>query len=430
MPGRGPVPTPPRGPPPAPGPPRPPGRAPAPAPGPPRLPRPPPPPGRAPIGRGGMLLGLGRGPPGRGPPSPGLPGARGADGRGPGAPGLAVVLLGPGGAWLAGPEVPAAGWPGLGWPGRGADPIPVGVELNGLLPGRGPGRGPPRPGGAGRGEAAAAGRAGSAGCGLAAGGDSCSGACGCGNGACGTALAAVSVASSRRRGLAGRRPVTSGPSPAACSPPAVGCSAAAGALSAATAGRSAGAAAGGCCWPRSGAIAAGPGPAAAARALPLLPLGAAPLECPAACWPRPSGRAANASLSLRTTGASIVEDADLTNSPISWSLAITALLSTPNSLASSYTRTFATALPLLGPALPDHSAGPGQRVLRPASASAAHRRMLIGRSLQSQPAFRDLAAAPTLRAPNLRCRRAVVPAGRRSRAASSGLACLPGLLTG
>ncbi len=48
-----------------------------------------------------------------------------------------------------------------------------------------------------------------------------------------------------------------------------------------------------------------------------------------AAWP------ANSSLSLRTTGASIVEDADLTNSPISWSLAITALLSTPNSFASS-----------------------------------------------------------------------------------------------
>jgi hypothetical protein len=40
-------------------------------------------------------------------------------------------------------------------------------------------------------------------------------------------------------------------------------------------------------------------------------------------------------LSLRTTGASIVEDAERTNSPISWSLAMTALLSTPNSFASS-----------------------------------------------------------------------------------------------
>ncbi|MCW2918124.1 MAG: hypothetical protein JWN52_6192, partial [Actinomycetia bacterium] len=53
----------------------------------------------------------------------------------------------------------------------------------------------------------------------------------------------------------------------------------------------------------------------------------------------------NASVSLRTTGASIVEDAERTNSPISWSLAMTTLLSTPNSWASSYTRTFATTLP-------------------------------------------------------------------------------------
>ena len=33
--------------------------------------------------------------------------------------------------------------------------------------------------------------------------------------------------------------------------------------------------------------------------------------------------------------SSIVEEADRTNSPISWSLAMTALLSTPNSFASS-----------------------------------------------------------------------------------------------
>jgi hypothetical protein len=52
----------------------------------------------------------------------------------------------------------------------------------------------------------------------------------------------------------------------------------------------------------------------------------------------------NASVNLRTTGASIVEDAERTNSPSSWSLAMTTLLSTPNSLASSYTRTLATSL--------------------------------------------------------------------------------------
>lgn len=56
----------------------------------------------------------------------------------------------------------------------------------------------------------------------------------------------------------------------------------------------------------------------------------------------------SASVNLRTTGASIVEDAERTNSPSSWSLAMTTLLSTPNSFASSYTRTLATSL-LLGP---------------------------------------------------------------------------------
>ncbi|SDM24306.1 hypothetical protein SAMN05444921_105303 [Streptomyces wuyuanensis] len=64
---------------------------------------------------------------------------------------------------------------------------------------------------------------------------------------------------------------------------------------------------------------------------------------PEPCW--------KASVSLRTTGASIVEDAERTNSPSSWSLAMTTLLSTPNSLASSYTRTLATSL-LLGPGCP------------------------------------------------------------------------------
>lgn len=67
-------------------------------------------------------------------------------------------------------------------------------------------------------------------------------------------------------------------------------------------------------------------------------------DLPAALPPGPC----SASVNLRTTGASIVEDAERTNSPSSWSLAMTTLLSTPNSLASSYTRTLATSL-LLGP---------------------------------------------------------------------------------
>jgi hypothetical protein len=45
--------------------------------------------------------------------------------------------------------------------------------------------------------------------------------------------------------------------------------------------------------------------------------------------------AGKASRSLRTTGGSMVEEADRTNSPISWSLAMTTLLSTPSSFASS-----------------------------------------------------------------------------------------------
>jgi hypothetical protein len=58
-----------------------------------------------------------------------------------------------------------------------------------------------------------------------------------------------------------------------------------------------------------------------------------------------AGLATNTSRSRRATGASTVLDADLTNSPISLSLASTILLSTPSSFASSCTRAFpATAL--------------------------------------------------------------------------------------
>jgi hypothetical protein len=43
----------------------------------------------------------------------------------------------------------------------------------------------------------------------------------------------------------------------------------------------------------------------------------------------------NSSANRRTTGASIVEDADRTNSPMSFSLVRTTLLVTPSSFASS-----------------------------------------------------------------------------------------------
>ena len=51
-----------------------------------------------------------------------------------------------------------------------------------------------------------------------------------------------------------------------------------------------------------------------------------------------------ASRSLRTTGASTVDEADFTNSPSSCSFARTSLLETPSSFASSWTRTFDTTL--------------------------------------------------------------------------------------
>jgi hypothetical protein len=45
--------------------------------------------------------------------------------------------------------------------------------------------------------------------------------------------------------------------------------------------------------------------------------------------------AGNFSRNFRTTGASTVEDAERTNSPISWSFARTSLLSIPTSFANS-----------------------------------------------------------------------------------------------
>jgi hypothetical protein len=53
------------------------------------------------------------------------------------------------------------------------------------------------------------------------------------------------------------------------------------------------------------------------------------------------------SVRRRATGASTVEEADLTNSPMSLSASSTFLLGTPNSLASSWTLALATVL-LLG----------------------------------------------------------------------------------
>ena len=88
-----------------------------------------------------------------------------------------------------------------------------------------------------------------------------------------------------------------------------------------------------------------------------------------------SGFAGNASRRRRCTGGSMVDDADFTNSPSSFSFAITVLLSSPSSFASSWTRTFATTLL----SRPICEAGRTVLVVR------VHRRVLIGCPSASDP---------------------------------------------
>ncbi len=257
--------------------------------------------------------------------------------------------------------------PGRG-PGRGGPGVPAGGRgAPGLGP-AGPGRGVAGPGAAGAGVPAAGAVAAAA----AAAGSS---GWACGNGTGGLA----------RSGDSAGPPAGEGPS-AGPVPAGLSAGLAAGAGTAGTAGL----------WPLvplGGSPAAPSAPAGAvatAAALGTAAAGAAAAGCavarPSPAWPPRAClgcSVANASLSLRTTGASIVDDADRTNSPISWSLAITALLSTPNSFASSYTRTFATALPLLGPARPDPSAGRG-------SACSVRRQLLLFIAACSSVAHRNL----------------------------------------
>jgi hypothetical protein len=271
--------------------------------------------------------------------------------------------------------------------------MPVAVELNGLLPGRGPGRGGPGTPADGRG--APPGR----------------GAPGPGRGALGLGAPCAAPPEPSAAGAV---------SPAAAGASGWGCGNGTGGLPGdPSAPRSA---AGAVAAGLAGSAAAGAGPASAAGATGAA--GPRPLVAPcpssadatagaAGAAERPSAVwlaraclgcwAANASLSLRTTGASIVEDADRTNSPISWSLAITALLSTPNSLASSYTRTFATALPLLGPDWPDPSAGRGSAcsvrrqplLFIAACSSVAHRNLsLLSRAVSPRPCVHTRPARP------------------------------------
>jgi hypothetical protein len=101
-------------------------------------------------------------------------------------------------------------------------------------------------------------------------------------------------------------------------------------------------AAGAACDAAAGRFAAGAGDGAALADCGFL--GAAEEDCDA---PSVEGKAA---CSFLTTGASTVEDADLTNSPMSFNLSRTVLLSTPNRFANSYTRALGTHF-----SIPDHA---------------------------------------------------------------------------
>lgn len=166
--------------------------------------------------------------------------------------------------------------------------------------------------------------------------------------------------------------------------------------------------------------AAGLGPGAAGRAgapgvgAPGLPGRGAPgLAAEGLPEAEPPPGPCSASVSLRTTGASIVEDAERTNSPSSWSLAMTTLLSTPNSLASSYTRTLATSLLLRSGVVVRRTVATSW-----AYSSRAHR-VLIAISTYFQ-----LAGYLTARCPVRPCLLTVLPARRAD--ASRRYQALPG----
>jgi hypothetical protein len=199
---------------------------------------------------------------------------------------------------LPGEALPGrAGPPGRGTPGRGGAVCGRGIgrsrgcaDENGLLPTRGvrvPGFGTLVGAGPGRGApGVGAGRAGADGGAADAAGAACATGCaGCGAGAAGAGGATGGATAAAGAGAAGLGPAALG-----------------------------------------GAVATPPFVAAAGR-------GAEPFPAAAAGFAPPKD-----SRSRRATGASTVDDADLTNSPCSLSRARTCLLETPSSLANSCTR--------------------------------------------------------------------------------------------
>jgi hypothetical protein len=302
------------------------------------------------------MPGVGRFPPAPAPGrAPGAPAGRGAPGRAPAAPAGR-------GAPGRGPPAPAAG---RGPPGRSPSVrLPPGRGMpwegaNGLLPGRGgrslspprprgmpwdvakgllPGRGPP-----GRGaEPWRAGAAGASafGAGLAPGLTPVEGAAGAA-GAWAAGAAGAAGAGAAGAGAAGAW--------------AAGAAGAAGAAAGASA---LGSAALGAAGPGAGAVRGAAGLADALGA----DAGASDFEAPAA-----SG---NALRSFLTTGASMVEEAERTNSPSSCSFVTASLEVIPSSFASSCTRTLATFL--LSRSAPSQ-ARTVYFLLRTSAASAAER---------------------------------------------------------
>lgn len=235
---------------------------------------------------------------------------------------------------LLGEAPPGRGAPGRGAPGRGACGCGRGIgrstgcaEENGLLPTRGvrtpglgigPGRGPGvMPGCGACGEAGCpgvgaagpgVGGAGGAGFALAAGATGAAGAAGAAGGGGGAGAAGVAVAAGRlgAAGLAGA--LVGAPLPTA--------------LSSA----------------RSSAVSVAEGTAFSAGLATAAGALAGGADCGLAAPPPADLPPPNDSRSRRATGASTVDDADLTNSPCSVSRARTSLLVTPSSLANSCTR--------------------------------------------------------------------------------------------
>ncbi len=272
------------------------------------------------------MPGLGRGPPGRGPAAP-VPPGRGAPtpardcGRGMPWLGANGLLPGRGAPPAASPR-PSRG----SRPSRPPRPMPW-LGANGLLPGRGalagrgPGRGPEPPPSVGA-SCRAAGAWGAAGAAGAC-GDGAAGAAGAGAAGAGACAAGASGAGACRAGTGAAGDVGAGA--ATCGAGAAG--AGDGATGAADVDGADGAGAGAGAAGAAGAGAEGvaaPGPAGLA----------APLR--SSC-----GKVSDA---LRTTGASMVELAVLTYSPMVLRWAIRVLLSVPSSLASALTRTLATFL--------------------------------------------------------------------------------------